>query len=262
MIALRDIEERAYRAIMLSATDGLADFIVDDGIPAESRIQVYRNNAQEGFTKTLASSYPVIERLVGKACFRSLARQYMVRHPSRSGDLQSFGLWFPSYLEFCYGDGEFDYLADVARLEWACEEVRTAGLSGSLELDSLATVSESRYAELRFALSPAHRVVASRYPVLAVWRANQVDGPEEGVDLGAGGERVLVVRNRGDVELHPVSSAFAAFVLALGSGAPLGDACDLAAAESRQFNPSAALTQLAGLNLLSAFYFASCSSME
>lgn len=262
MLALREIEERAYRAIMLSATDCLADCIVDDAIPAESRIQVYRNNAQEGFTKSLASSYPVIKRLVGEACFRSLARQYMIRHPSRSGDLQSFGLWFPSYLEICYRDSEFDYLVDVARLEWACEEVLTAGVPGSLELDSLANISDSRYAELRFSLSPAHRVVSSRYPVLAIWRSNQADCPADRIDLNSGGEQVLVVRNRGDIELHPISGAFAAFVLALGDGTPLGDACELATAESRQFDPAAALTQLARLDLLSAFYFASCSSME
>lgn len=262
MFALREIEERAYRAIMLSATDCFADFVVDDRIPAESRIEVYRNNAREGFAKTLASTYPVIKRLVGDACFRSLARQYMVRHPSRSGDLQSFGLWFPSYLVVCYGDSEFDYLVDVARLEWACEEVRTAGVSSSLDPARLADVSASRYAELRFSLSPAHRVVSSRYPVLAIWRSNQPDGPDDRIDLGAGGEQVLVVRNRDDIELHPVSAAFAAFVLALGDGAPLGDACELAASGSPTFDPAAALKRLAGLGLLSTYYFASCISME
>lgn len=255
MPALREIEELAYRAIVHADTSYLAPFVVGDNIPAESRIQVYQNNARENFIKTLATSYPVVMRLVGEACFRSLAQQYMRQHPSRSGDLQRYGCWFPSYLDLCYGQTEHDYLGDVARLEWACEEVRTAASAGSISLDGLARVSDSRYAQLRFLLHPAHRVVSSQYPVLSIWRANQ-SAFDECVDLGAGSEHTLVVRRNGDVELHRWPAPLATFTVALDDGHQLGEAYALASLSDAHFDLGDALTRLAALNLLCGFQLA------
>lgn len=255
MPALRELEERVYRAIVLADTSYLAPYVVDDDIPAESRIQVYQNNARENFIKALAASYPVVMRLVGEACFRSLAQQYMRKHSSRSGDLQRYGCWFPSYLDVCDGHTEHDYLADVARLEWACEEVRTAPSAGSIKLDQLARISDSRYARLRFVLHPAHRVVSSHYPVLAIWRANQSDY-EEPVDLRSGPEHTLVLRHGGDVELHRWAPALATFAVALADGSQLGEAYALASLNDPEFDLGEALTRLATLNLLSGFQLA------
>ena len=255
MPALRELEERAYRAIMHAEASYLAPYVVSDDIPAESRIQVYQNNARESFIKTLAASYPVVLRLVGEDCFRSLARQYMQRHPSRSGDLQQFGYWFPSYLELCYGHSEYDYLGDVARLEWACEEVRTAPSAGSADLNGLVDIPDTRYARLRFWLYPAHRVVSSQYPILSIWQANQSDYSEP-VDLRSGGEYVLVIRRGGDIELHRWPATLATFTTALGDGSQLGEAYALASAADSAFDLSDALARLASLNLLCGFHLA------
>ena len=255
MPVLREIEERAYRAIVHADASYLAPFIVGDDIPAESRIQVYQNNARESFIKTLAASYPVVMRLVGEACFRSLAVQYMRRHPSRSGDLQGYGRWFPAYLELCYSHSEYDYLADVARLEWACEEVRTAALAGSIDLDGLARIPETHYPGLRFWLHPAHRVISSQYPVLSIWQENQTEFGES-VDLRSGPEYTLVVRCSGDIELHRWPAALATFTVALADGSRLGDAYSLARAADSDFDLAIALSRLAALNLLSGFQLA------
>lgn len=261
MPALRELEERAYRAFLHADTECLAPFVVDDCIPAVARIQVYQNNAREGFTKTLAASYPVLQKLVGEACFRTLAWGYMRRHPSRSGDLQRFGGRFPSYLEEFYGSSEYDYLADVARLEWACEEVRTAPGAGSLNLGGLARIPQSRYPELNFWLHPAHRVVSSGYPVLSIWEANQAFDADR-VDLGAGAEHVLVLRRNGDADLCRVLPGLATFVQAIDDGRRLGDAYTLAAATDPAFDPAEGLIRLARLNLLSGFYFSTSISPE
>lgn len=261
MPALRELEERAWRAFLHGNTQCLAPFVVDDHIPAVARIQVYQNNAREGFTKAVAASYPVVHKLVGDACFRTLAVPYMRRYPSRSGDLQRFGWQFPAYLEHCYANSEYDYLSDVARLEWACEEVRTSPDAGSLNLGGLAGIPQERYPELGFWLHPAHRIVSSRYPLLSIWQANQA-ADAGSVDLRAGGEQVLVLRRSGDIELHRVDPALAAFTQAIGAGGRLGDAYTLAAEIDPAFDPAAALIRLAGLNLLSGFFLATSNSPE
>lgn len=255
MPVLREIEERAYRAIVHADTSYLAPLIVGDELPAESRIQVYQNNARESFIKTLAASYPVIMRLVGESCFRSLGSQYMRRYPSRSGDLQQFGRWFPSYLELCYSNSEHDYLTDVARLEWACEEVRTAPPAGSIDLDALVRIPDTSYPDLRFNLHPAHRIVSSQYPVLTIWQENQTDFGES-VDLRCGAEFALVLRRNGDIELRRWPAALATFAVALGDGSPLGEAYSLACTADAAFNLGNALSRLASLNLLCGFHLA------
>lgn len=253
MPALREIEERAYRAIVHADTSYLAPFIVGDDIPAEARIQVYQNNARESFIKTLAASYPVVARLVGEACFRSLAQQYMRKHPSRSGDLQRYGYWFPAYLERCYGQSEYDYLADVATLEWACEEVRTAPSASGIYLGELARISDRHYPRLRFRLHPAHRVVSSQYPVLSIWQQNRTDYGES-VDLRSGAEYALVMRRDDDVELHRWPASLATFTVALGDGSALAEAFALAVQSDPQFDLGDALGRLASLQLLCGFH--------
>ena len=91
MSALRKLQRDCERAFAGGEVEPLLPALVDHAIPAATRVKVYQNNATETFRKTLASSYPVVERLVGDACFRSLAAAYARLSPSTNADLQHFG---------------------------------------------------------------------------------------------------------------------------------------------------------------------------
>jgi hypothetical protein len=245
MPSLREVQQRAYRAILLEE-DGLAASPV--------RLEVYRNNARETFRKTLAATYPVVERLVGDLCFRGLARSYMRDFPSRHGDLGRFGAELPTLLDIYYRDTPHAYLADVARLEWACAEVETAGESAALDLLELESVPNTRCAELRFSLRTSVRLLCSRFPVLSIWEANQ------GIDvvtvpLACGAEHVLVLRSRsGRVTLHRLDRGTYAFARSLADGEPLEDAVGVAEAADARFAVAAALEALARLDVLAGFH--------
>jgi hypothetical protein len=249
MSSLRELQQRAYRAIALDEHVSLGVGSVDR---ASARLAVYRNNARVTFEKTLAATYPVLQRLVGEPCFRGLARELARDFPSRSGDLGRFGAELASLLEIYYRDTTFAYLADVARLEWAYAEAETAADAAPLDLRALAEVDPDEYSGLRFVPHPSSRFVTSRYPVLSIWEAHQLDDVRP-VALGAGAEHVLLLRSTAEVRLHGLDTGTFAFARSLADGETLEDAHETALAAAEHFDLNTALARFAALNLFTDF---------
>ncbi|MCE9659313.1 MAG: putative DNA-binding domain-containing protein [Burkholderiales bacterium] len=187
------------------------------GIAPERRLQVYRNNLHASLGAALAAVYPVVDRLVGKAFFRQIARGYVARHPSRSGNLHEFGAHLPEFLKSEGSLGELPYLADVAALEWASHEVYHEADDIALDLAALGAVEAGSQARIRLHLQLATRFVASAWPVLSIWKANQ--GEEAApVSLDEGGVRLLVARSGFEVEYRVLAPCEDAWLRALGEG--------------------------------------------
>ena len=225
MSELRKLQMCCEEAFRLGDASLLGNRIVDAGIPATSRVKVYANNLRETYRKTLQRSYPVIERLVGDDCFRSLALVYTQQNPSRSGDLQNFGAAFGDFLVAEYGTTEYAYLPDVARLEWAIETVLLEPMSPRLDPARLGSLAAEDLVDIRLHLSTGLRLLDSSYPVLSIWQANQ-PGRETQVDLAAGGEHIAVIRNADEVEIHRLDGDAYLLATAFAQGMPLGMACD------------------------------------
>jgi hypothetical protein len=251
MPSLRELQQRAYRAIVLEE-DGTFAPALRDARAAPARLAVYRNNASETFLKTLAATYAVVQRLVGEPCFRGLARAYRLEFASRSGDLARYGAELPTLLEIHYRDTAFGYLADVARLEWACAEAENAADGVPFDLLHLAAVPADDCAGLRFTLRAPVRLVSSRHPVFSIWEANQADSVRP-VALSQGAEHVLVTRGKRGVELYRLDPGTFAFARSLADGESLEDAAAAGDAAAADFAVEAALKTLAQLDVLAGF---------
>ncbi|MDH5255150.1 MAG: DNA-binding domain-containing protein, partial [Gammaproteobacteria bacterium] len=123
MLALPDLQRAFLGAVLGGHTGVMAGLVRGDGIPPERRLRIYANNARSNFLTTLRATYPVIERLGGPEWFAQAAARYQSRHPSRCGDLQYVGRDFPAFLRGELDDTAYGYFSDVARLEWAYQEV-------------------------------------------------------------------------------------------------------------------------------------------
>ena len=223
MNSLRELQEACYRAFAHGDSTALLPAVRGNGIAPELRIEVYRNNSREIFRKTLTASFPVVERLVGESCFSGLAREYARQRPSQCGDLQRYGAWFAEFLDAIYADSRFRYLSDVARLEWALEEVHLEPDEPPVELAALSEFSPEQYDNLVFAVRRAIRLVGSRFPILSIWRANQ-PGNDSRVDLDGGGENAFVTRQGNDMGLGRLDDDAFMLALALARGRRLADA--------------------------------------
>jgi hypothetical protein len=210
---------------------------------------------RETFLATLAAGFPVLVRLAGRDWFRQAGSGYLRLHPSRSGNLHHVGERFAEYLEAELADGPYAYFADVARLEWAYQEVLVAAAPATLELAELASIAPERHEQLGFEVSPAARLVASRYPLLAIWRANQPGADTDAtVRLDAGASRLLVVRRDTHVELCELSSGEFAFLEATVAGARVVDSAAAALAADSEFDLVVALPRLVRLGALIGFH--------
>jgi hypothetical protein len=245
MSSLREIQQRAYRAILLDEHVRFGSANVDRHA---ARLGVYRNNARVTFEKTLAATYPVVQRLVGEPCFRGLALAFMREFPSRSGDLGQFGAELAALLDIYYLDTAFAYLADVARLEWAYAEAETAADAAPLDLEALSRIAPDDYEDLRFTPHPSARLVSSRYPVLSIWEAHQREDVRQ-VALGTGAEHVLVLRRGAEVRLHGLDTGTFVLARTLADGEPLASACEAGLAAAAELDLGTALAQLAALGV-------------
>lgn len=255
MVSLRDLQAAFASAVRFGDASSIARFVVADGIDPERRIGIYANNVRENFLATLEAGFPVLVRLAGRDWFRQAGSGYFRLHPSRSGNLHHVGERFAAYLEAELADGPYAYFADVARLEWAYQEVLVAAEPTTLDLVELAAIAPERHDQLVFEMSPAARLVASMYPLLAIWRANQPGSDTTTtVRLDAGASRLLVVRLDRHVELRELPSGEFVFLAAATGGASVVDATAEALAADPEFELVVALPRLVRLGALTAFH--------
>jgi hypothetical protein len=274
--ALRDLQQAFASAMLGGDSSAIDPFIEANGIEPARRVRIYRNNVRENFLAALEATYPVLLRLAGRDWFRQAGTQYQRLHPSRSGNLHYVGERFAAHLELQLGDSEYAYFADVARLEWAYQEVLVAADGATLDLEALAAVPPERHEDLVFELNPAVRLVASRFPLLAIWKANrEADadaeaaaeaganagakaganaGAEATIDLAFGASRVLVVRRDTHVELRELPAGQFAFLDAIAHREPLLAATAAAMTVDDCFSLPDALLDCARLQLFTSFH--------
>lgn len=251
MPSLHETQRAIAGALFDGRIEPAAALLADGDLAPADRLGIYRNNLRVGFHNALAIDFPVVLRLVGPDCFRGLTLDYLARHPSQRGDLYHAGRAFADFLRGHFAGTDYPYLADVARLERAICEVLVAPAACGIDLRRLATVAPGQHGELRFALDPTCRLVRSDFPAVRIWQSNQVqDRLPDPVDLGAGGDRVLVRRGPEEIEFHVLDAAEADFVAALDEGGRLAAALDAALAVDPAFDLSAALRRLVSIQAL------------
>ncbi len=251
MLSLRELQLRFDAALFEAASDASTPWVCGDESAVAARIGIYRNNLREGFIKALAIEFPVIERLVGKECFRQLALKLLEQHPSREGDLHHIGRPFPDLLRLEFGRAQYAYLAEVADLEWAYQQSLIAADTEPFDLETLRDVSTENYPKLRFSLHPACRLVRSAYPVVRIWMSNQPDAvEEETIDLDAGADLVLVRRTAEGVEFRRLTGADFAMLEALARAVSLEAALEAAYTSDPEFDLAQALRRYVALGVL------------
>ena len=165
-------------------------------VAAARRLHVYRNNHVAALATALTDVYPVTTRLVGEDFFRQLARAYIARHPSTSGDLQAFGAMLPAFIRRQASLATLPYLADVAALEWAVHEVYHEADEQALDVAALARVEAAAQLRIRLHLQLATHFVASPFPVLT---ATESTTPDRVLESRAWGSTAEPRRARCDV---------------------------------------------------------------
>ena len=253
MPSLHEFQLRCRQAFFAREGAALTGLTLSrDELPAVG-ISVYRNKARETFRLALAASYPISEQLVGADCFAALAIKYQAAHPSAEPDLQTFGKDFPAFLERCYAETPHRYLADVARLELATEQVLLKPEKDPLDAGQLAQLPVQTLSQTRLKVCVAARLVESCFPLLAIWRMHrQEDSPR--VSLNAGPCHLLVLRSNGNALLRELSPLEFKLADLLSGGEAIGDAFESLIAGSSVVALQEALAGLLSYRIFTGIY--------
>ena len=168
----------------------------------------FRSSAGASATITSGSSRPLPPAL-------SIAQ----RRPALGG--RDFAGFLDDYL----AGGEYHWLADLARIEWARAECSISRELPSLGVDSLTGYPSEALERLVFGLQPSLHLLASAYPVFTVWLTNQVENAPP-VDQSLGSETGMIRIRHDFIDVRKLDPAAFSFISALSSGCTLGDAHD------------------------------------
>jgi hypothetical protein len=90
MPRLCELQQAFAEAIVEGKSHTVAEAMAEDGRALRS-LALYRRLIRNNYAQVLTITYPVLHRLVGPRYFHVLARGYLKRYPSMSGDLFSYG---------------------------------------------------------------------------------------------------------------------------------------------------------------------------
>jgi hypothetical protein len=225
-----------------------------NGLSAARRLQVYRHNYESALVSALRAVYPVTERLVGEEFFTVAATQCLKQNPSHSGNIQDYGATFPAFLSGYAPAAGLPYLGDVAALEWLRLQAALAAPHTSMDIKALAQISAETLPGLHFHVQPAARILESRFPALNIWEFCQRAEPEGEIDLGLGGQCVLVSRPALDVKMRLLSAGEYAFLQCIGQSETLEAACHAALDVEPEFDVEECFAALVREEILVGFH--------
>ncbi len=226
MSSLADIQARFAAGVLSGSESPLAD-LADDG-RQRARFEVYRNNTHASILEVLADAFPTVQTLLGERLFTRLGTAFIRNAPSRSNHLLDYGADLAGFIAVSEPLADRPWLADVARLDWARNAAYAAADAVPVDPAVLQGLTPEALMELRLALLPSAAVIASDWPVHAIWM-NAAAVATDGVQPRR--EQVLVARPGMQVETLPLHVAEHALLATLDAGGSLGEAA-LAAQEA------------------------------
>ncbi len=213
----------------------------------DRRFAVHRNTVVMSLIEALGARFPAVRRLVGEEFFRAMAHAYVVDRPPRSPLLFQYGDSFPAFIEGFAPAAPLPYLADVARLEHLRGVAYHAADATPLPPAAFAALDGGRLAVFKVRLHPSVSVLASNYPIVTIWEANQAESVTPIRPRGP--EAALVARPFLAVETRRLGPGSEAFFARLKAGATLGEAALAGSDASQAFSVAEALATLVGANI-------------
>jgi hypothetical protein len=246
MTSLHELQA-AFRAGLLGGdATQLAPMIAGGRLAPLQRLAVHANHYRLTLVEALAATFPATRGLVGAQAFAFAARRFVAERPPREPRLWAYGAGFSGFLSVLPEGRDLPWLPGVARLEWALNLAFHAPEAPALDPAQLAVLPPDRLGLARLVLHPSCGLVASRHPVLALWRTGRGEG--EAVDPGGGGDLVLVFRQDDEAAIRRLAPPEFRWLAALLAGRSAARALRAA---GPAFDPAPLLAELLACGALS-----------
>ena len=210
--------------------------------PLQARLAFYRGNQTAIWTSALASTFPVLLKLVGIDFFEQMARAYGLNSPSQSGDLNHFGADLATFLAHSQVNNDYPYFADVAALEWHVHRAYYAADADVLSLASLISGAAEKLSNVRLILHPATQLFETPTASVSVWLSHQSDHEQNNPFNLSERNYALIARDAWQVKVVALSEADFFALQTLKQGKNLGIALEMAMNINPNFDVAVALS--------------------
>jgi hypothetical protein len=200
----------------------------DDRLDAVERLDVYSSMYFFRLLDCLIEDFPALHAVIGHEAFHGLAREYLDAHPSTYRSIRLVGRRLADFLEGHPLARARDWLADLARFEWALLEAFDAPDAAPVSEERLRQLTEAEWPVARFELTPTLRIVEAHAPVQDVWTA--ATNGRDPLRVVERATSLRVWREGFRVFHRVVDPAEVAALRSLARGERFADACEAAAA--------------------------------
>lgn len=237
MTRLHDLQDGFVRAIWEENAAIISEEIIPDGLTPQERYNIYRNNTFITLGEALKQNFPVMLRLVGQKFFDQLARQYIGQYPPETPILLSYGANMADFLAQFPPVSDLPYLGDVARLEHLWNSCFNGPDAPVLDTQRLSAVAPELFHNLIFDFLSNMQLLASPYPILDIWLANQgEERPSREIDLASGGCHMVLFRPGQEVEIMRLDQPSFDFLTNLQERQTLGEVTEAVMEQYPDFN--------------------------
>ncbi len=191
------------------------------GVPAETRLDVYRNAYYLRLEEALARDFPALLAVAGDKAFGGLAAAYLSAHPSTQPSLRFLGQHLQDWLRRARDEPA---LADLAALEWAVLHAFDAPDAPTLTVGGFEGIPAEQWPELRLALHPSVSLLALETNAREIWLAVRRGGPLPSPEPTR--EWLVVWREGSGPQLEAVGAGCHALLAAFVKGASFASACE------------------------------------
>lgn len=156
-----------------TAARGAVDAMVvgDERLSAVERLDLYATMYFVRIHDVLRDEYARTIALLGGEAFHALVTDYLQACPPAHPSLREAGARLPGFVAGHALASDRPWLAELARLERARLEVFDGPDATPVSLAALRAIAPERFGALRLSLIPAHRVLANRFTIAPLWRA-------------------------------------------------------------------------------------------
>ena len=195
MPALRDIQS-AFIHDAYTGEQTSIGYLNDYKLNSSERLDIYYNNTVLGLTDVLATTYPVLQKIVGENYFRTLARFYIETFSQVTGNRHKYGEELASFLSAYEPAVSWPYLPDVAAIEWAYFQATIADDVAALDFNELTDLI-SEYPNFIVSLHPGVHYFELNFNALEIWKGHQKNRIEI-IELQKTQQTVLIWRDQSD----------------------------------------------------------------
>lgn len=239
---LRELQAQFVRASVHHDAGLLSGMLVaDDSINSADRLSVYHHNIMGGLAAALGDTFSATRKLVGDDFFATMARAYVQQSLPDTGDINRYGAGFAAFVAGFPPARTLAYLAEVAAFEWAWNTSFLAEDDAPLRPDEVAAIASEDYPALRLKGRHSVQLLHVHYPVDAIWRFCEQDGPAP--EIISAPRYLMLHRPHVAVEITALDAAAFAALQTLLQGDTLEAACASAMRVDTAFDVSRFLLQ-------------------